>query len=68
MTSFRAWYDEALTQDFRAVTRLSDLHLSHQAWCEDESREPLELPDLRRAFIKAMHRVGRHGVRGIKIK
>ena len=68
MTPFRAWYNEALTLDLRAVTKLSDLHLSHQAWCEREGHEPLDVRGLRLAFTKAMHRIGKYGVKGVKIK
>lgn len=68
MAPFQAWYDNALTDSYKAVTKLSDLHLSHQAWSEDEHPEPLDLPDLRKALAKKGHRIRKHGVRGIKIR
>lgn len=68
MTTFRAWYDDALTDSYKAVTKLSDLHLSHHAWCERRNREPLDLPALRAALIKIGHRIGKYGVKGVEIR
>lgn len=68
MTPFQAWYDSELTDSIHAVTKLSDLLLSHQAWSEREGHEPLDLPDLRAALIKKGLRIGRQGVRCLKIR
>lgn len=68
MTNFQAWILARLDDTGHDITALSDLLLSHQAWADEEGREPLDLPDLRKALIKKGHRIGRQGVHGIRIR
>jgi hypothetical protein len=68
MTTIRAFLNSGLlnSDDYHAVTKTSDLHLTYQAWCEREHLEPVDIEDFKKALKKAGHHVGVGGIRGLK--